>query len=85
MRVVGVRLIGPTTLAVGQAAQIIAVVSFDDGSQVPMNPVLFDVHGTIQNSLRGSRMIEAMRPGGGPVWWTYQRVTGSLTITVSPR
>jgi hypothetical protein len=84
MRVVSVMLIGPTTLAVGQAARITALVVFDDGSEVPMTPILFEVRGTIQNSPQGTGMIEAMRPGGGPVWWTYQNVTGGLTITVPP-
>jgi hypothetical protein len=83
MRVVSVRLVGPSTIAMGQAVRITAIVSFDDGSEIPMNPILFEVRGAIRNSARGTGMIEGWAPGSGPVWWTYQNVTAGLTITVT--
>jgi len=84
IRVVSVRLVGPSVLAVSETAVVMASVTFDDGSEVLMNPVLFDVRGGIENSPRGSGMIVAARPGGGWISWSYQMIAASLTITIAP-
>ena len=84
VRVGGVRLIGPTTIALGETVRITALVSFDDGSEVVMNPILFEVRGAIRNSARGTGMIEGWAAGSGPIWWSYQNVSAGLTITVTP-
>ena len=84
MRVVKVELLGPTVLRVMVPVQLMALVTFEDGSTVTMKPILLDVRGTIQNSRQGSGMVEGYREGGGPAWWTYQGVTGGLVFTVTP-
>jgi hypothetical protein len=84
MRVVRVDLLGPTALRVMVPVQLMALVTFEDGSSVTMKPILLDVRGTIQNSRQGSGMVEGYREGGGPAWWTYQGVTGGLVFTVTP-
>jgi hypothetical protein len=84
LRVVKVELLGPTALRVMVPVQLMALVTFEDGSAVTMKPILLDVRGTIQNSRQGSGMIEGFREGGGPAWWSYQGVTGGLVFTVTP-
>ena len=84
IRVVAVRLVGPSILGVGETAVVMASVTFDDGTEILMNPVLFDRAGGVENSARGSGMIVAARAGGGWISWSHQGVYASLTIAIPP-
>jgi hypothetical protein len=55
--------------------------------EVLVNPILLEFccpSGVVENSLRGSGMVEGVRAGTGVVSWSYRNVGGSLTITVTP-
>ena len=60
------------------------VVTLEDGTELLMNPILFDVKGGVENSLRGSGMVEGARVGSGYISWGYQSLGAGLLITVTP-
>ena len=84
VRVAAVTILGPSTLAVSQAAQYMTKVTFEDGSEIVANPILFRVLGGVENSAHGSGMVEGVRAGSGWIGWDYQNVSGTLVIRVTP-
>jgi len=83
---VGVNITGPTTMTIGQTAQLTASVVYSDGTQKDVTPVAKWTSTTPSvAAVSISGIVTAYSAGTTAVTASFQDVTGSLNVSVVSR